>query len=151
MAPKDDRLYPQRPFVAVAAVVWKGDDQVLLVSRGTEPRLGEWGLPGGAQELNETAIEAVKREVLEETAVEIDVLGVVDVVDSIHADDDGRVRLHYTIVEFCAEWRSGEVRAGEDAARAQWFTLEEALQAVRWPKTAEIIRKAADLRKAQTK
>lgn len=147
MNSKGDRLYPQRPFVAVAAVVWKGEDEILLVSRGTEPRLGEWGLPGGAQELNETAIDGVKREVREETEVEIDILGVVDVVDSIHADEDGRIRLHYTIIEFCAEWRSGEVKAGEDAAKAQWFKVEDALQAVRWPKTAEIIRRAADLRK----
>ena len=147
MNSKDDRLYPQRPFVAVAAVVWKGEDEILLVSRGTEPRVGEWGLPGGAQELNETAIDGVKREVREETAVEIDILGVVDVVDSIHADEDGRIRLHYTIIEFCAEWRSGEVKAGEDAAKAQWFKVEDALQSVRWPKTVEIIRRAADLRK----
>jgi 8-oxo-dGTP diphosphatase len=150
MTDKTDRLYPQRPIVAVAAVVWKGDS-VLLVARGTEPRLGEWGLPGGAQELNETAVEGVRREVREETAVDIDVLGVVDVVDSIHPDPDGRVRLHYTIVEFCAEWLSGEPIAGEDAARAGWFPKNEALRMVRWPKTAEIIRRADDLRSALAK
>ncbi len=145
MSDKSERLYPNRPFVAVAAVVWKGDD-VLLVSRGTEPRLGEWGLPGGAQELEETAMEGVRREVREETSVEIDITGVIDVVDSIHRDDDGRVRLHYTIVEFSAEWRSGEPIAGEDAAKAAWFSMQDALTAVRWSKTADIIRKSAATR-----
>lgn len=145
MADKSERLYPTRPFVAVAAVVWKGND-ILLVSRGTEPRLGEWGLPGGAQELNETAMEGARREVREETSVEIDITGIIDVVDSIHREDDGRVRLHYTIIEFSAEWRAGEPVAGEDAAKAAWFSIEDALNAVRWPKTADILRKSATMR-----
>ena len=145
MADKSERLYPNRPFVALAAVVWKGDE-VLLVSRGREPRLGEWSLPGGAQELDETAMEGVRREVREETSIEIDITGVIDVVDSIHRDDDGRVRLHYTIVEFSAEWRSGEPIAGEDAAKAAWFSMKDALAAVRWPKTADIIKKSAAMR-----
>lgn len=146
MNDKSHRLYPQRPFVAVATVVFKGSS-VLMVARGSEPRLGEWGLPGGCQEINETIYEAASREVLEETGVEADVMGLVDVVDSIHSDADGRTRLHYTIVELWAEWRQGKPSAGSDAGDAAWFTLDEAVGAVRWQKTAEIIRRAAALRR----
>jgi 8-oxo-dGTP diphosphatase len=142
-----NRTYPERPIVAVAAVVFKGGD-VLLVSRGQEPRMGEWGLPGGAQELDETVFEGARREVMEETGVDIEVIGLVDIVDSIRRDADGRPEYHYTIIETMAEWISGEPTAADDAAAAGWFSMEEALKAVRWSKTVEIIEKAALLRRS---
>ena len=118
-----------------------------MVARGSEPRPGEWGLPGGCQEVNETIYQAASREVVEETGVEAEVMGLIDVVDLIHSDAEGRTRLHYTIIELWAEWRQGEPIAGSDAAHAAWFNLEEAVSAVRWQKTAEIIRRAAALRR----
>ena len=59
------REYPDRPWVGVGVVVWQGD-RVLLIRRGRAPRLGQWGLPGGAQSVGETLFEAAAREVLEQ-------------------------------------------------------------------------------------
>ena len=64
------REFPDRPIVGVGVVVWRGD-RVLLIQRGKAPRQGQWSLPGGAQELGETVVEAAVREVLEETGLAI--------------------------------------------------------------------------------
>ena len=109
------RQYPKRPVVGVGVVVCR-DDTVLLVRRANAPGKGNWSLPGGAQELGETVFEAARREVLEETSVIVDVLGLVDVVDSIRSDSAGRIEYHYTLVDVVAEWRSGEATPLDDAA-----------------------------------
>ena len=88
------REYPEAPIPGVAAVVL--DDGVLLVRRGREPARGRWGLPGGVVELGERAEEAVVREVLEETGIEVEPLKLVAVYDSIVRDEEGRVRFHYS-------------------------------------------------------
>ena len=139
-----DRTYPERPIAAVAAVVFKGND-VLLVSRGREPRLGEWGLPGGAQELNETVFEGARREVMEETGVEIEIIGLIDVIDTIRRDADGRVELHYTLVDYAALWRSGEARAGDDAMDVKWMPVAEVPSLGLWSETVRVIRRAAEM------
>lgn len=81
------REYPDRPIAGVGVVVLR-DDQVLMIRRGREPRLGQWSIPGGKQKLGETWLETAAREVREETGVEIDVIGIVDVVDAIVRDGD---------------------------------------------------------------
>ena len=93
------REYPEFPMVGVGVVVWK-DEEVLLIQRGKPPRVGSWSLPGGRQELGETTREAGVREVLEETGLSVEIKDLIDVVDSINHDDDGRVRLQYYLY-FC--------------------------------------------------
>ena len=68
--PADGREYPTRPWVGVGVIVFRGDE-ILLIKRGRPPGLGEWGIPGGAQNLGETVFEAAEREVREETGVRI--------------------------------------------------------------------------------
>ena len=101
------REYPDRPMVGVGVVVWRGPE-LLLIQRGKPPRKGAWSLPGGMQELGETVRETAVREVREETGLEIDLTHLIDVVDTITRDEDGRVRMQYTLVDFAAEWRAGE-------------------------------------------
>ncbi len=140
----DDRLYPARPIVGVGAVVFRGGD-VLLVSRAKPPVSDRWSIPGGAQEVGETVREAAHREVREETGVEIRIVGLIDVVDGISRDADGRARYHYTLIDFAAEWLSGEVRAGSDAGAARWVRREELAGLPLWDETRRIIDRAAEM------
>ena len=107
------REYPERPIVGIGAVVIK-NDQVLLIRRGKPPRLGGLSLPGGAQKVGETVFEGALREVTEETGVEAEVLGLIDVVDSMTRDDDGRLQFHYTLIDVVC-------RCGLRQAEAQTF------------------------------
>lgn len=141
----DVRDYPNRPFVGVGIVCYR-EDQVLLVRRGKPPVRHAWSIPGGAQELDETVREAARRELAEETGVEADILGLIDVIDSITRDDDGRVRFHYTLVDFAAEWRSGDARPGDDVATTQWTPLAELESLGLWSETLRVIRAGMSLR-----
>ncbi len=141
----DDRRYPERPFVGVGVVVWR-HDRVLLIKRGRPPRQGQWSLPGGLQQLGETVFEAARREVKEETDLEVEVIDVVAVIDSVQRDDDGRVRYHYTLVDVLAEWRAGEARAGDDAADVAWAGPSELADYRLWDETVRVIGLAAERR-----
>lgn len=136
------REYPDRPIVGVGAVVWRGD-RLLLVRRGKPPRMGQWSLPGGAQHLGETLAEAIAREVREETALEIGGIELLTALDLIERDGAGRVRHHYTLIDFTAEAPAGEPVAGDDAAAVAWFTAEETTGLGLWSETERIIRMAA--------
>ncbi len=142
---RDQRRYPDRPFVGVGVVLWR-DHQVLLIKRGKPPREGSWSLPGGVQQLGETVFEAARREVREETGLEVEVIDMVAVVDSIQRDDQGGVRDHYTLVDVLAEWRAGEARAQDDAADAVWATLDELERFDLWDETVRVIGLAAQRR-----
>jgi len=135
------REYPDRPWCAVGVVARK-DGEVLLVRRGNPPNVGEWSIPGGAQEAGETVFEAAVRETMEETGVVVRPKAVVEVVDAVTRDEVGRVRFHYTIVEIAADWISGEPAAGDDASDARWVSLEDATATVPRSETARIIRLA---------
>ena len=136
------REYPNQPLIGVGVVVWR-DDTVLLIRRGKPPRQGQWSLPGGLQKLGETVFEAARREVMEETGVEIRVLELTDVVDLIERDDaDGRVRYHYTLVDVVAGWLGGEAAPGSDAAEVAWADLEALPRYRLWSETERVIRRA---------
>ena len=143
---RGERLYPARPFVGVGAVVFK-DRRVLLVRRGRPPRKGLWSLPGGLQEVGETVFAAARREVLEETGLAIEVVELVDVVDSITRDAEDRARYHYTLVDVRAEWRSGEAVAGDDAEAVAWAPLDDLARFDLWAETVRVIRLAAAQRR----
>lgn len=129
------------PVPAVGVVCLRADS-VLLIRRGTPPRLGEWSLPGGRIEPGEGVKEAALRELHEETGVEARLLGLIDVVDGIFPDA-GR---HYVLVDFAAEWVSGEPIAGDDAAEAAFLPIPDALTRVAWSETRRIIRAAVAMR-----
>jgi ADP-ribose pyrophosphatase YjhB (NUDIX family) len=132
------REYPARPIIGVGTVVWH-EERVLLVQRGRPPRVGQWSLPGGAQHLGESVADAARREVFEETGLEIDLGDVVATVDLIERDDERRVRYHYTLIDFTAESRSALLRPGDDAADARWFGLDELGPLGLWSETLRII------------
>lgn len=134
-------------MIGVGVVVFRGD-RVLLIKRGKPPRIGQWSLPGGLQELGETVFEAARREVREECAIEIDTRAVIDIVDAITPGEAGRIRFHYTLVEVLAEWKSGEPVAGDDAVDVAWFDPATVGELGMWAETARIIHRGRLMRAA---
>lgn len=131
-----------QPVPAVGVVVLRGDE-VLLVRRGTAPRLGQWSLPGGRIEWGETAVAAALRELREETGVEAELLGLIEVVDAVFTSrTSGDVTRHYVLVDFAARWISGEPIAGDDAAEARFVPASEVAGMVEWDETVRIIEAA---------
>lgn len=137
------RTYPDRPVVGVGVIVVSVAG-VALIRRASPPEAGNWSLPGGRQELDETVREAGTREVAEETGLVTEILGVVDVVDSIHRDSGGRVLYHYTLVDLVARPVGGILRAADDAADARWFPLDEIGKLGLWSETERVIRSACE-------
>ena len=118
------RRYPERPLVGVGAVIVDGD-RVLLVERGQEPQRGAWSLPGGLLELGERLEDAVRREVREETGLEVEVLGVAGVVERILPDAEGRAEYHYVLVDYLCRVAGGTLQPASDASRAAWVPRGE--------------------------
>jgi 8-oxo-dGTP diphosphatase len=129
------------PVPAVGVVCLRGDF-VLLIRRGTPPRQGEWSLPGGRIEPGERAMDAALRELREETGVEAEITGLIDVVDGLFPEA-GR---HYVLIDYAARWLSGEPVAGDDAAEARFVALDEVGTLIDWSETLRVIRMAADAR-----
>lgn len=125
------RRYPERPIVAVLAVVVRGEE-ALIVQRAQQPNAGRWGFPGGVLELGETVAEGAMRELLEETGIVAEAAGILNVNDAVSRDDDGRVQFHYVLIAVRGVWRSGEGQPGDDAAAVAWATRDDIL-ASRYP------------------
>jgi len=138
------REFPERPIVGVGAVVIK-DEQIVLIKRSKAPRKGEWSLPGGGVELAETTIDAVRREIKEETGLEVDLAGVIDVVDFIERDETGAVSFHYVLIDYLAYYRAGTLAAGSDADDTCLLSFDDALALPLWDETKRIIRAARDI------
>lgn len=139
------REYPVRPVVGIGVIVLRSD-AVLLVRRGQAPALGEWSLPGGAQELGETAEEGARRELAEETGLAVGQLHLVGHFDSIHRDAEGRIRFHYTILDFAAAYTSGEAHAGSDVAELVWAPDADLARFRLRPQALAMIARAQGLR-----
>lgn len=155
----------EQPVIAVGIVTFK-DDKILMIRRGKPPRKGQWSIPGGKQKLGETWRAAAAREVKEETGIDIEILGLIDVVDAIIYDeqtpktkekplknniDNKSIIFHYTLVDCVAEWVSGTVNAGSDAAHAEWLSLPQIKKLDLWSETLRIINEAIKIRKAAHK
>lgn len=110
-----NRRYPNQPIVGVGAIVWKGD-AVLLVRRAQEPAKGTWSLPGGVVEVGETLLEALCRELREETGIEVEVLGLSAFLERIFPDRAGRIEYHYILLDFLCLYKSGEPRPASDVS-----------------------------------
>jgi ADP-ribose pyrophosphatase YjhB (NUDIX family) len=132
------RDYPTAPRVGIGIILVRGEE-VLLIKRGRPPALGAWSLPGGAQELGETAEAAARRELLEETGLTCGALTLVAHVDSIHHDEAGRIQYHYTILDFCARYISGEAVAGGDVSEVAWVRAEDFDRYDLWEQARHVI------------
>jgi ADP-ribose pyrophosphatase YjhB (NUDIX family) len=118
------REYPAHPVVGVGAVVVR-DGRALLVRRAHEPRKGEWSLPGGLLDLGEALVDAARREVKEETGLDVEVGPMIETFDRVHRDGEGRIRYHFVIVDFVCWSHEGEAVAGSDAEAVAWVTADQ--------------------------
>ena len=123
----------RKPVPAVAAVMVR-DGKLLLIKRGVEPSKGKWSVPGGRVEWGETLIEAVKREVREETGLEIEVGKVAGVFDLIiKPPNANHITLnpqrstlnvyHYVLIDYLARAVGGTLAPGDDASDARWVPI----------------------------
>lgn len=119
----DDRRYPVRPILGVGALIYR-EGQILLVQRGKPPLVGYWSLPGGGVDAGERLEDALKREVFEETGLEVAVDSIATVFERIMPDESGRCEYHYVLVDFYCTVQGGEERPGDDAAALSWFSMD---------------------------
>jgi 8-oxo-dGTP diphosphatase len=133
-------MTPPVPTPCVGVVCLRGEE-VLLIRRGKPPRLGEWSIPGGRLESGERLADAALRELKEETGVEAELCGLLDVVDGLFPGEASR---HYVLIDYAARWIAGEPVAGDDAAEAAFHPLSEVDRLVGWAETRRIIRMAAE-------
>ena len=117
------REYPESPIVGVGVVIFDGAS-VLLAKRGQEPAKGTWSLPGGAVELGERVVDALRREIQEEVGIQIEVGGLIRVLDRIVQDREKRVRYHYVIIDYWGWKVSGHPMPGSDTSDICLVPLE---------------------------
>ena len=116
---EDSRRYPSRPFLGVGALIFDGR-KILLVERGKEPLKGYWSLPGGLLETGEKLEEGIRREVREETGLEVEPLSIFEVFERIMPDSEGRPEYHYVLIDYVCRPLSGSLCASSDVSRAAW-------------------------------
>jgi ADP-ribose pyrophosphatase YjhB (NUDIX family) len=112
------------PQAAASAAIFRGRS-VLLGERGQGPRKGTWSLPGGRIEPGETAAAAARREILEETGLTVELIGLLDVHDVIQPAEGGGVSLHYVLAVYYGTSAHGEPVAATDISNARFVPLEE--------------------------
>lgn len=128
---------PRVPVPAVGVVCLRGDE-VLLIRRGKPPLMGAWSLPGGRIEWGERAADAALRELSEETGVEAELVGLVEVADGLFGER------HYVLIDYAARWTAGEPVAGDDAAAAAFHPLGSLEALGLWDETVRVIRLAVE-------
>ena len=142
------REYPERPVVGVGGVV-VSNGRVLLVRRGAPPSVGQWSIPGGMLESGETLLEGVRRELAEETSVEVRVLDLVEVFERIDLDGAGKTRYHYVVLDYLCEAIRGEARAGSDVTDVAWVAASELAPYELTPTATRVIHKALEMARQQ--
>lgn len=140
------RRYPERPIVGVGAIILKRD-RVLLVERAGEPLKGYWSLPGGVLEVGEALYDGVRREVREETGLEVQPLGIFEVFERISRDSQGRPEYHYVLVDYLCRVVGGEIRPADDVSRAEWARRADLTRYVITDGTEDVIRRAFQRRR----
>jgi 8-oxo-dGTP diphosphatase len=117
------REFPDRPIVGVGGVVIHRQ-RALLIRRGCEPLKGQWSIPGGMLELGEELAEGVRRELKEETGLDVEPLQIVAAFDRITREAE-RVKYHYVIVDYVCRRKGGKLKPASDVTDARWVRREE--------------------------
>ena len=110
-------IQPLHPQLAVSAAIFR-NGKILLVRRARSPAKGFYSLPGGRVEFGETLLAALHREVDEETALQIEIVGLAGWREVVPAISGGG---HYLIMSFAARWSSGEVVLNDELDDFKWL------------------------------
>ena len=138
------REYPDRPLVGVGGVVI-ADGRTLLIRRGSAPLQGQWSIPGGMLELSESIAEGVRRELAEETGLEVRVGDLIEVFERIVPGEDGRTRYHFVILDYLCEMVSGVAHAGSDVTDVAWAREDELERYSLTPIATRVIKRAFEM------
>lgn len=111
---------PPHPQLAVSAAIFR-DGRILLVRRAKSPAKGLYSLPGGRVEFGETLHTALRREVDEETALQIEIAGLAGWREVVPGAGGGG---HYLIMSFAARWSSGEPVLNDEHDDFRWLAPE---------------------------
>ena len=120
----DDRQYPERPIIAVGGVVVSGA-RALLIRRAQPPLEGRWSIPGGILELGETIAQAIERELMEETRVQVLPLELIEIYEKVLRLPNQPPQYHFVILDYLCELKGGNAQAGSDVTEVAWSTEEE--------------------------
>lgn len=119
-----NRLYPEQPLVGIGAIIIC-NGKILLEKRKGDPGRGKWTVPGGLVELGESAEQTVMREVREETNLEVEQPELIDVINSVTTDENGKIRYHFVIVDYFVKLTGGRLEAADDAAELRWVKFSK--------------------------
>jgi 8-oxo-dGTP diphosphatase len=118
--PVDSPAPPQRPQLAVSAAIFR-DNKVLLVRRARSPGKGFHSLPGGRVEFGESLVQALHREIEEETSLTIEIIGLAGWREVLPTEPG---RGHYVVMSFAARWIAGEPALNDELDAFSWVTPE---------------------------
>lgn len=156
------REFPDHPLVGVGGAVIHRN-RVLLIRRGAEPLKGRWSLPGGMMELGEELAAAARRELKEETGLDVEPLEIIEVFDRIIFEGESlprppgalvkrqgdsknarRVRYHYVIVDYVCRRKGGRLQPDSDVLDARWARRDELSEYDLTEKATSVILRAFD-------
>ncbi|MBV9770503.1 MAG: NUDIX hydrolase [Bryobacterales bacterium] len=138
---EESRRYPSRPFLGVGALIFE-DHKILLVERGNEPLKGYWSLPGGIVETGEKLEEGIRREVAEETGLEVEPYLVFEIFERVIPDAEGKPEYHYVLIDYLCRRLRGEPAAASDVSRVAWVEEQNLAQYRLTEGTLDVIERA---------
>jgi 8-oxo-dGTP diphosphatase len=118
---EESRQYPSRPFLGVGALIFE-EGKILLVERAKEPLKGYWSIPGGIVETGEKLKEAVRREVMEETGLDVDPYLMFEIFERIMPDETSKPEYHYVLIDYLCHRVAGDAAPATDVSRVEWVT-----------------------------
>ena len=121
---EESRRYPSRPFLGVGALIFERDE-ILIVERAKEPLKGYWSLPGGIVEAGEKLEDGIRREVREETGLEVEPGPVFEIFERIMPDSGGRPEYHYVLIDYLCRVVGGRLAPASDVSNAAWVAKEK--------------------------
>ena len=111
--------------VAVGAFIFNKKGEVLLIRREHDPYKGYWTIPGGRVNYGETLEDALKREMMEETGLEIEIIDLVCAISLITKDETGNIKNHYVLIDYIVLAKDDKLKIAPDIPEADWYPLDQ--------------------------